>query len=88
MQLKTLYTKFKREIKVYKLVVEDKRTPLLGKIILSLAIGYLFFSFDLIPDFIPILGQLDELVVIPFLIYIALKIIPKEIVIEARVRIR
>ena len=88
MKLKELYRTFKREIKVYKLALEDKRTPKLGKFFLGLAIGYLFFPFDLIPDFIPILGQIDELIVIPLLVYIALKFIPDEIISEQREKIK
>jgi carbonic anhydrase len=40
--------------------------------------------FDLIPDFIPVLGQLDELVLLPGLVYLALKLTPEEIVAECR----
>ena len=84
MRLRQLYTLFKREAEVYKLVLSDKRTPWLGKFFLWLALGYLFFPFDFIPDFIPILGQLDELIVIPLLIFLALKFIPKEITTDNR----
>lgn len=88
MDLRKLYLRFKNEIRVYKLVLQDKRTPRLGKFFLSLAIGYLLFPFDLIPDFIPVLGQLDELIIIPILVYIALKLIPKEIIIETRIKVK
>jgi|GEM_PF-4773831 len=44
--------------------------------------------FDLIPDFIPVLGQLDELVILPVLVYLALKLVPDEIVAECRARIK
>lgn len=84
MKLGNLYKKFKMEIEVYKMVLEDKRTPKPGKIFLALAIGYLLLPFDLIPDFIPVLGHLDDVIIIPLLIYIALKLIPKEIIQEHR----
>lgn len=44
--------------------------------------------FDLIPDFIPVLGQLDELVLLPGLVYLALKLVPEEIVAECRMRVK
>lgn len=60
------------------------KTPWPAKAILWLAIGYLVMPFDLIPDFIPVLGQLDELVILPGLVYLALKLTPEEIVAECR----
>ena len=84
MHLKKAYSKFAKEIKVYKLVSQDKRTPKLGKFFLSLALGYLLLPFDLIPDFIPVLGHLDDAIIIPVLIYIALKLVPKEVVQDNR----
>lgn len=83
-QLKTIGRNIKNEIKVYQAVIKDKRTPLLGKIFLGMAVGYFFLPFDLIPDFIPIVGHLDDIIIIPTLVIIALKIIPKEIVEENR----
>ena len=44
--------------------------------------------FDLIPDFIPVLGQLDELVILPALVYLALKLTPYDIVAECRATIK
>ena len=83
-KLKRIAKNLKNEIKVYKLVLQDKRTPVMAKILLGAAIGYLLMPFDLIPDFIPVLGQLDDAVIVPGLIYLALKIIPKEIITEHR----
>jgi uncharacterized membrane protein YkvA (DUF1232 family) len=60
------------------------RTPLLAKVLLGMAIGYLLLPFDLIPDFIPVIGQLDDLLIVPGLIYLALKMIPDEVMAECR----
>ena len=49
-----------------------------------MAIGYLLLPFDLIPDFIPVIGQLDDLLIVPGLIYLALKMIPDEVMAECR----
>ena len=72
--------KFKTEIKVYRLVLKDNKTPLLGKLLLGLAIGYLFLPFDFIPDFIPVFGQLDDLIIVPLLVILALKLIPLDLI--------
>jgi carbonic anhydrase len=66
------------------LVLRHPNTPWPAKVILWLAIGYLLMPFDLIPDFIPVLGQLDELVLLPGLVYLALKLTPDSIVAECR----
>ena len=79
-RLKRLARVFKQEVTVYKLVLKDDKTPMFGKIFLALAVGYALIPFDLIPDFIPIFGQLDDIVIVPLLIVISLKLIPREII--------
>jgi uncharacterized membrane protein YkvA (DUF1232 family) len=81
-KLKVLSKNLKKQVKLYRLVLKDKRTPLLAKILLGAALLYLLLPFDIIPDFIPFFGQLDDLIVVPLLVYLALKIIPKEIISE------
>lgn len=83
-KLKTLAKQFKNEFKVYQLIWRHPKTPKLAKFLLGLAIAYALMPFDLIPDFIPILGQLDDLVIVPFLVYLALKLIPHSVVSECR----
>lgn len=78
---------FKRELKVYRLLLKDKRTPLLAKITLALAVGYVLLPFDLIPDFLPVIGHLDDLVIVPLLVYLSLKMIPQELVEEYRAQV-
>jgi uncharacterized membrane protein YkvA (DUF1232 family) len=74
----------KNELTIYRLVFKDKRTPVFAKILLGLALGYLLLPFDLIPDFIPVIGQIDDAIIVPGLIYLALKLIPAEIIEEHR----
>jgi uncharacterized membrane protein YkvA (DUF1232 family) len=83
-QLKAIGRTLKHELKVYQLVLKDPRTPKLAKWLLGLAVGYTLLPFDLIPDFIPIVGHLDDVIIIPGLVFLALKFIPAEIVAECR----
>jgi len=83
-KLKALATHLKQEFEVYRLVLKHPETPLLAKFFLGLAVGYLLMPFDLIPDFIPILGQLDDVVIIPILLYMALLFIPKHVIESCR----
>jgi uncharacterized membrane protein YkvA (DUF1232 family) len=87
-KLKTYAQILKREVKVYQLVLADPRTPWFPKMILGAAIVYLLSPIDLIPDFIPVLGHLDDLILIPALVWLALKIIPDEIVADCRQKVR
>lgn len=79
-KLKAVGKQIKRELAVYRLLLKHPETPLLSKILLGLAVGYLLLPFDLIPDFIPVIGQLDEVVVIPLLVYFALLMVPPPLI--------
>jgi uncharacterized membrane protein YkvA (DUF1232 family) len=82
--LRQTAAKIKKEFAVYRLVLKHPETPMLAKILLGLAVGYILLPFDLIPDFIPVVGHLDDLVIVPALVYAALKLIPPEIVESCR----
>ena len=74
----------KNEIKVYRLVIKDKRSPKLAKLLLGMAIGYALSPIDLIPDFIPVIGYLDDIIIVPILFYLAIRLIPKEVIADCR----
>ena len=84
--LRSIARRAKHEIKVYGLLFRDKRTPTKSRILLGLALLYIVSPIDLIPDFIPVAGQLDDLIVVPTLIFLALKMVPKEVVEDCRAR--
>jgi len=83
-KLKAITKQLKREFEVYRLVLKHPETPLIAKIFLGLAVGYLLLPFDLIPDFIPVLGQLDDVVLIPLFVWLALQFIQPEIIKNCR----
>lgn len=60
------------------------RTPLAAKILAALVVAYAFSPIDLIPDFIPVLGYLDDLLIVPVGIYLALRLIPEDVVAQSR----
>lgn len=78
---------FKQYLSLYKSLLADNRTPKMSKLLLSAAIGYTLLPFDLIPDFIPIIGHIDDVIIIPSLIYFAVKMIPKELYEEHKKKI-
>jgi len=83
-KLKKIATQLKGEFAFYRRLQQHPQTPMLAKVLLWLAIGYVLMPFDLIPDFLPVIGQLDELVIIPLLLYFALKLTPPQIVAACR----
>lgn len=86
-RLRQVTREIKRELAVYRLVLADSRTPFPAKVLLGLAIGYLLMPFDLIPDFIPVIGQVDDVLIVPGLVILALRMIPKAVVEECRAKI-
>jgi len=80
--MRLMISRIRQEIKLVRLLVSDKRTPTLARLLLWLAAGYLLLPFDIIPDFIPVLGQIDDIIIIPLLVGLAYRIIPEELVRE------
>lgn len=86
-KLRSLGRTLKREVTLYQLLLQDQRTPILARVLLLLAVGYLLLPFDLIPDFIPVIGQLDDALIVPGLVICALKLIPTALIEECRLKI-
>jgi len=70
------------------LAYRHPKTPWYAKVFAALVVGYVFSPIDPIPDFIPGVGLLDELVVVPIGVLIAAKMIPREVFEECRERAR
>ncbi len=70
------------------LAARDPRTPWAARLIVLLTVAYALSPIDLIPDFVPVLGYLDDLVIVPAGIALALRLIPAEVMTEARSRSR
>ncbi len=77
-----MISEIKNKLMVLRKAVFDQRCPLLAKLIILLAIAYLLSPVDLIPDFIPVLGWLDDVIIIPFLLKLAYGIIPQVLIQE------
>ncbi len=72
----------KRYRELCKLLYADSRTPKVSKLLLWITIGYALSPIDLIPDFLPVIGYLDDIIILPALLYLAIKLIPKNVYIE------
>ena len=59
-------------------------TPMAAKLLAGLVVAYAFSPIDLIPDFIPVIGYLDDLILVPLGIYLALRLIPARVIAESR----
>lgn len=78
MNLKERAFHLKRDIPAVYLCLKSRETPLSAKIFAALAVAYALSPVDLIPDFIPVLGYLDDLLILPVLVALAVRFIPKE----------
>jgi len=85
MNLKEKAKLIKNTIPALFLAMKNKKTPVLAKILAALTVGYALSPIDLIPDFIPVLGFLDDLIIVPLLITVTVKLIPSEILEECKV---
>ncbi|PLS08350.1 YkvA family protein [Neobacillus cucumis] len=83
-KLKKYARKLKQNLFVLYLSYKDHRVPWYAKLVAICVVAYAFSPIDLIPDFIPVLGYLDDLIIVPLGISLALKLIPPYIIKENR----
>ena len=79
MNLKERTKKLKQDIPTVFLSLKDQDMPLLAKVLAMITIVYALSPIDLIPDIIPVLGYLDDIIILPFLLAMTIKLIPKNV---------
>lgn len=79
MNLKERAWELKKEIPAVFLALKDKETPVVAKLIAAVTVGYALSPVDFIPDFIPVLGYLDDVILLPALITLTIKLIPASV---------
>lgn len=76
------------EVRVYRLVLRHERTPRITRLLLGLALAYALSPIDLIPDWLPVVGHLDDIVIVPTLVWLAMRFVPPAVVDECRAQAR
>lgn len=79
MTLKERASSLKKDIPAVFLALKAKETPILAKFVAFLTVAYALSPVDLVPDFIPVLGYLDDLLILPALVALTVKLIPIDI---------
>ena len=79
MDLKARAKKLKTDIPALFLALKDKDTPILAKIFAGITVVYALSPVDLVPDFIPVLGYLDDVILLPMLVALTIRFIPKDV---------
>ncbi|MGI6607680.1 MAG: YkvA family protein [Erysipelotrichaceae bacterium] len=80
MDLKTKAEKMKTEIPAIFLALKDKDTPIIAKIFAGITVAYALSPIDIIPDFVPVLGYFDDIILLPLLVLLTIKFIPENII--------
>ena len=86
MTLKERASKLKTDIPAMFIALKDKDTPLVAKILAGFVVIYALSPIDLIPDFVPILGYLDDLIILPALIALTVRLIPEDVMDRCRLK--
>ena len=79
-------TRMRRETMAVYLAIRDPRTPWIAKLVGGLVVAYAASPIDLVPDFVPVLGMVDDLLIVPLGLWLTVRLIPHEILEQARAR--
>ena len=85
-KIKAWAKNLKRQLFILYFAYKDERVPWYVKLFTACIVAYAFSPIDLIPDFIPILGYLDDVIILPLGIMFALKMIPKDVISDCEVK--
>lgn len=85
--LKSAARRLKREVLTMYIAARDPRTPWYARALAFVVVGYALSPFDLIPDVIPVLGLLDDLILVPLGVWVLLRLIPGHVLEDARARV-
>ena len=88
MNLKERAQQLKTDIPALLLCFQDKRTPVSAKIVAGITLAYALSPIDLVPDFVPVLGYLDDVIILPLLVVVAIKLIPNDVLEDNRAKAR
>lgn len=83
-KLKEKAKQLKKDIPAVFLALKHSDTPLPAKIFAGITMAYALSPIDLVPDFIPVLGYLDDVILLPLLVALTVKMIPKEVMDECK----
>jgi uncharacterized membrane protein YkvA (DUF1232 family) len=86
--LRAAAQRLKREMRALAIAARDPRTPLPARALAAFVLAYALSPIDLIPDFVPVLGLIDDLVLVPLGLWLALRLIPTVVMEEARAQAR
>ena len=84
MTIKEKSKQLKTDIPAVFLALKDKKTPWYARLLATLTVAYALSPVDLIPDFVPVLGYLDDLIILPLLVALTVKFIPENVFEEYR----
>ena len=79
MDLKARAKKLKTDIPALFLALKDDNTPIIAKIFAGITVAYALSPVDLVPDFIPVFGYLDDVILLPMLVALTIKFIPSDV---------
>lgn len=87
-KLENISERVSQELRFYRLVLAHQATPRMARVILGLAVAYAVSPIDLIPDWFPIIGHLDDLLIVPALVWLGRRLVPPGVIAECRAQAR